>query len=885
MAQPTRRIREQLRNFRLDSRMTGTSSDWAEKSAAHWRDVCRAHSLAGGRVKVAELGGGQDTPFEQAFANLAHAYLKDKAPKLLDYEVGFQLVEKNQENTKAVGVFGFKVADQWLYAPVFFLNGDLKGHELLYLRSQDLFVPMKDNWINYLLGRKPAMLGKAIGRQTADVGALPPDLGRLTRSPYKYASATGTPPQVASWFADYLPTFAATVTRPAGKLEKYAGVRTFLDALVELGRPGFEYLEKMAAEWPTVYRLVEERYGRDALVAAARAVGRAERGPSLTEKLAAGPARWASGDVPPRKFNAPTRENGGVGSYGRDAWDSLAGRSRSSADYDDYVKKSVLGRLKASSAGPTEGRRRKAEVILRTDLYNGNAADVVLTDGEKKTLVETGRVVRDDREGSAVSKVYAETTSFKLYNPDETNVYEVLVRPGGFEKCLIVMHPIGRDSNGNCCTLISLEGENRWVNIHPSRVFCRSRYSKTAWNEWFADLPDASELPTGQKYSYNREHVVLLGPGGQGTFPLAADESYEDGARGRSYSVSFRDHCDHTTSKPYLRIHDHTGWRDKSYLDVDQDAAAKVEYLRFTGRHGASMRVTVDELQVPTGVKKFTVSKPSEDSAADGDCCLEGSSRRPLTPGDLADVRLALLGSTVPLELLDDRTEVSVNGERLTKESAFRRLVADWGLRADTADVLLKEAADRPREARRYRVKLASPFLSDSGPTGPGFPEDQPTGDGYINAGVPTRMVDEKRLRVDTMVPDPGNREAHKPMGPDPETMRVAQTAAQTGQREVFDTAMLGGLLRAVRQDNLVDKYLGDLMKGLDRLGRIYFQFLWHGEEFEDRYGKQDLPELEDGLRNAFEANGDVILVLKRKSVEPFAEQGTSVDLGSIANQ
>ena len=57
------------------------------------------------QIKSAELGGGQDAPFETAFSNLAHAYVKDKAPKLLDYEVGFQLIEKNAENTKAVGIF------------------------------------------------------------------------------------------------------------------------------------------------------------------------------------------------------------------------------------------------------------------------------------------------------------------------------------------------------------------------------------------------------------------------------------------------------------------------------------------------------------------------------------------------------------------------------------------------------------------------------------------------------------------------------------------------------------------------------------------------------------------------------------------------------------
>ena len=89
-----------------------------------------AHDLE----KQATLGGEVEQGFEQAFSSLAYAYLKDKAPRLLDYLVGFQLVDRNDDNTKAVAVFGFKLGTQWLYAPVFFLNGDLKGHELLYIK-------------------------------------------------------------------------------------------------------------------------------------------------------------------------------------------------------------------------------------------------------------------------------------------------------------------------------------------------------------------------------------------------------------------------------------------------------------------------------------------------------------------------------------------------------------------------------------------------------------------------------------------------------------------------------------------------------------------------------------------------------------------------------
>ena len=111
---------------------------------------------------------------------------------------------------------------------------------------------------------------------------------------------------------------------------------------------------------------------------------------------------------------------------------------------------------------------------------------------------------------------------------------------------------------------------------------------------------------------------------------------------------------------------------------------------------------------------------------------------------------------------------------------------------------------------------------------------------------------------------------------PDPLTMQTAQQAGQLGQKEVFDTAMITGLLKAVRKDSLVERYMGDLLKALDRLGRVLFMFYWHNDEFSDRYGKGDLPELEDSLRNAFEGLGDLVLFLKEKDVEPLR----SNDLG-----
>ena len=74
-----------------------------------------------------------DADFERTFADLAHASLRDRAPVLLDHLVGFQLLDKSDDDSHAVGVWGFKVGNEWMYAPVFFLNGQLKGDELLYI--------------------------------------------------------------------------------------------------------------------------------------------------------------------------------------------------------------------------------------------------------------------------------------------------------------------------------------------------------------------------------------------------------------------------------------------------------------------------------------------------------------------------------------------------------------------------------------------------------------------------------------------------------------------------------------------------------------------------------------------------------------------------------
>jgi len=93
----------------------------------------------------------------------------------------------------------------------------------------------------------------------------------------------------------------------------------------------------------------------------------------------------------------------------------------------------------------------------------------------------------------------------------------------------------------------------------------------------------------------------------------------------------------------------------------------------------------------------------------------------------------------------------------------------------------------------------------------------------------------------------------------------------------VFDISVLGGLVKTTQVSDKINEFLKDIILGNDRIGRLLFMFYWHNEKFIDQYGDEDISELEDLLRNVFESNGDLVLFLKQKSVEP-----ESVATGSV---
>ena len=101
-----------------------------------------------------------DMTFEAKFARVAINELADCLPDLSNYRTGFALIDKSDDDMRAVGVAGFMVGGTQVYVPIFFLNGKISGQDLLYLPDQDMFIPADDGMIASLKKEGLSDLGK-----------------------------------------------------------------------------------------------------------------------------------------------------------------------------------------------------------------------------------------------------------------------------------------------------------------------------------------------------------------------------------------------------------------------------------------------------------------------------------------------------------------------------------------------------------------------------------------------------------------------------------------------------------------------------------------------------------------------------------------------------
>lgn len=805
----------------------------AEPWLARLRDQARPYGL----LKSAEPAtGSSETQFEEAMSNLAHTYLRDKAPGLMPYEVGFQLIDKNDDNTKAVGITAFQVGKQWLYAPVFFLSGELKGHDILYLKNQDTCVPLRENWLNDILNKKPRTLGNAVDRNSANLGMQPPDLMAFSRSPSTY-SKMGMAPGFRE--ADFLPGKAALAHMALGHWAKEARFQSPL-TLEAFLRTDPRFVEALAAQLQQSVKLASafrSLYG-DPLAFLKRA----------REEHAC--------------LETPLPPGRGVLSAPRPDWAATPAERRAPRPAPGS---GVLGNKSGSVTIITLAMARARRE---------QDGDDGLSPEERETLQEEGSLVEDGRGDSEVSTAYELPVRVEapstLTNPNETGVYDVLVKPARFVRCTILMQPYGPRGRQDFCIVIPQDSPGCWLNADSSAVWVHTPNKDGTPSDEFLDWKEA--LPSADELTAKDGTFLVVGPGRQSTvaFQILRSQTSSQSDQ-KAFRIQADDYVRCDAQRPgYLPERGEPGRHVGGPYLRDQPAQPA---LRLTGKDSTRLTIQDGEIWVPKGCKLLK---------------LEGEQGDGFPLGNDQDVSSLIFQKTAGLVVQGSHGVYQfqdARGALFDKVAALSRLVLGHGLRAvDAREILAK--VDQVGHGR-YRIKRAAGYPEGfpgmgPGPDAPAVPEPTTHSDPYT-PGVMGQSPEEHEARVATPPGDPNaysptRSEPAYPM-PDAGSQKVLSEAAQSGQKEVFDTSMIGSLLHTVGDDLMIDRHLGDLMTGLDRIGRILISFYWNRDQFAERFGEADMPELEDHLRTNFKGMGDLVLKLKQKAVEPFPDELSAADL------
>lgn len=703
------------------------------------------------KIKLAD-----DVSFEQNFFQLAFAYVRDKVPNLLDYMLGFEVVDKNEEGTQAIGLFKFDVSGRHLYIPVFYKNGELKGADLLYNQNQDTFIPNKENWIDTVLNSAPEELGAPamMGRNEIMQGAnANPSLAKI-----------------------YNPT---------------RNTKLSFDKMAHLAaKSNISFLAFIKQADCSLAAMYTNTLMRNAEL----------------HKVA-------------------------LDAYGQELYDAL------------------------QSCKKAENILLDTKKVPEVDVIMANSPSAIvkdLTDSEKSKLIEDGVVIRDNREDGA-------RIPYKIQHPMMLNavssagVYDVLMKGGSFMRAATIPCIIHCDCSKHMIIPMSKQNDYKPGDASHKSPACMESAKVMVSNfegmdkefKTFIDgLHEATEAKgstKGTSYDKKIQHCVFIEADGSLAAPAMALEV-------PAQSGDTRTHC--VLSGP----------------GSIQHVVVSPAYRR--------MKVVDDTLYVPANAKVYCFNERSYYHAD-------------LHIGDHRDVDAKVKGLFDEVKVSRDRNgyKVACNNKviasDLLKRDALVCLVTKVGMAVEPARNAVNEASAYTT-VKVALEKVAQPFdpgmvFSPQVPPTPmgmnptlGIPEQYPQGD-FLAAqtGLPGNISNQRIMDSLTGMGQ------SQPMLPQ-ESVDAIMQAAQSGDREVFDVANISQLINKSDIDTPLDQYMADLQLALDRLGRIYFLLLYHGDKFAERFSQEDLPSMEESLRTTFLGLGELILKLKERKIQ--SDSGSAVE-------
>lgn len=105
----------------------------------------------------------EDGPsFEQQFGILTNAKIVEKYPKLDAMKLAFQLIDKNEDDNKAVGACVYLVGGTVIFIPSFYRNGDITTGDMMFIAQTQQFLPLSDPWLAWVQNKELQQPGQMV---------------------------------------------------------------------------------------------------------------------------------------------------------------------------------------------------------------------------------------------------------------------------------------------------------------------------------------------------------------------------------------------------------------------------------------------------------------------------------------------------------------------------------------------------------------------------------------------------------------------------------------------------------------------------------------------------------------------------------------------------
>ena len=798
-----------------------------------------------GLYKSAGIENADQVQLEQDFGKLAYTFLRDRASGLIPYLLGFEVVEREDDGSKAVGIFGFKIGKDYYYVPAFFINNQIKGMDLLYSKATNMFVPLRETWIDYIVNRQTIQLGggaqedeellrKQFEQPQMDFLATPPSSNGFKSAGHKLPKELTDADNADKEYGKVKSDEGETESDIA-KDKKYKGKSDIAKDAQAIIHDGFN-------AWNTMQQSLVDSISSDAGFQDAwgGAIARLEKNSEFFAKSAENSQLidwlYKKGGVK------------GVNALMTTITENI-GFAKAALTFYPGVESLFVTKF-ASDLAPVKEAAKITVITEKVDYIDGK---------EKRRLVRDGFTIKDTRDEASKSEVFEVDYDKRFGSPATSGVYNVLLRSGGTAQAWVFM-PTG-DTKCDHCVVVDTKGKNYFI-AEPSAVFVRGD-EDTEGPDAYSKAKALSTVEPGKCY-------VLVNKDGSATKPFEVKSVIAENGTRTKFRVYWKDYPKFnrpTYGHDFETLHsgrccDPCDCNDRDYLEVAEFDGTKITE---SGKDGLVIPKNWKVIEIggeinDTGLSNYEARRAMEDA---------------FQPGTLNDVLEALnknafhkltVGSDDGLEYYVRFNGDFVDGPTMNYKAASIRLVSKYAMSVDDAESMLKEAKDTYK-ARRM-IKLGQMVgVSMPNPPPQGYGQDEFTGATTVAPEVNTVTGSMTGVVPPQNSVQPGfNIGGEAQM--DQQASGLAEQAAAAGQKNVFEHAAIGGLSKLYDSASVIDSYVPELTKALDRLGRILFLFYWKNEEFAERYGEEDLAELEDMIRGVFKSFGDLVLKLREKAID-----------------